>query len=178
MGVVVQWLENRRIPYMVFGGIANSIYGNPRQTFDVDIKVSLESGEEIEGFIEALRTVGTVLPENPMTFVRKTNVLPVEVEDVRIDLVVAELPFEKEGIERSAYVDFSGVRMKVCQPEDLIIQKVVSTREKDWMDIESIVDHQRDRMDWDYLLKHCRELAAFMDDPTIYTRIEKRKDEE
>ena len=30
------------IPYMIIGGIANSIYGNPRQTFDIDIKVQVD----------------------------------------------------------------------------------------------------------------------------------------
>jgi hypothetical protein len=27
---------------MVIGGIANSIYGRPRQTFDIDIKIAIE----------------------------------------------------------------------------------------------------------------------------------------
>ncbi len=30
--------------------------------------------------------------------VAETNVIPVEIDDVRVDLVVAELPFEREAI--------------------------------------------------------------------------------
>lgn len=26
-------------------------------------------------------------------------------------------------------------------------------------------------MDWDYLLKHCQDLAEFLDDPEIYSRV-------
>ena len=44
---ITNWLEKMEIPYMVFGGIANSLYGNPRQTFDIDVsntaKISLTS---------------------------------------------------------------------------------------------------------------------------------------
>jgi hypothetical protein len=38
--------------------------------------------------------------------VAETNVIPVEIDDVRVDLVVAELPFEREAIQQSQYVDF------------------------------------------------------------------------
>lgn len=36
---IVEFLKINKIPYMIFGGIANSIYRNPRQTFDIDIKI-------------------------------------------------------------------------------------------------------------------------------------------
>jgi hypothetical protein len=41
----VEFLEKEQIDYMIIGGIANSIYGNPRQTFDIDIKINLEEIE-------------------------------------------------------------------------------------------------------------------------------------
>ena len=100
-----------------------------------------------------------------MEFVEQTGVIPVEVDDVRVDLVVAHLLFEEEAIQRSRYADFSGKRIKVCLAEDLIIQKAVSTREKDWMDIKQVIESQRHNMDWNYLLKHCKDLSDFLDDP-------------
>ena len=108
---------------MVFGGIANSVYGNPRQTFDIDIKFSLESKDQIEPFLQKLKEIATIIPNNPLEFLNQTSVIPVEVDDVRVDLVIGELPFEKEAIGRSRYLDFLGARIKVCLPEDLIIQK-------------------------------------------------------
>jgi len=157
---ITSWMERMNISYMVFGGIANSIYGNPRQTFDVDIKFYLESKYEMEQFVEELKAVSTLLP------------------DERVDLVVADLPFEIEAIQRSRYVDFSNTKIKVCLPEDLIIQKAVSTREKDWLDIRNVIENQRDKMDWNYLLKHCKDLSVFLNNNQIYNRIKKWKDEE
>jgi hypothetical protein len=174
---LTDWLERMEIPYMVFGGIANSIYGNPRQTFDIDIKFSLRSSDRMKPFLEELRKVAKILPEKPLEFVAETSVVPVEMDEVRVDLVVAELPFEKEAIQRSRYVDFFGKKIKVCLPEDLIIQKAVSMREKDWMDIKEVIANQRHNMEWSYLLKHCKDLSSFLDDPTIYERIKTWKDE-
>lgn len=172
---ITNWLEEVTIEYMVFGGIANSIYGNPRQTFDIDIKFSLGSSNEMKAFIEELQKVVKIIPDNPSEFVQQTNVIPVEMDGVRVDLVLAELPFELEAIRRSRYKKAFGGRIKVCLPEDLIIQKAVSTREKDWMDIKHIIENQHLKLEWDYLLDHCRDLARFLEDPEIYKRIKRWK---
>jgi len=42
---IIKFLESEEVDYMIIGGIANSIYGNPKQTFDIDIKVKLEKIE-------------------------------------------------------------------------------------------------------------------------------------
>ena len=178
LSTITSWMERMNISYMVFGGIANSIYGNPRQTFDVDIKFSLESKYKMEQFIGELKSIAMLLPDEPIQFIKETNVIPIEIDDVRVDLVVADLPFEIEAIQRSRYVDFSNTKIKVCLPEDLIIQKAVSTREKDWLDIRNVIENQRDKMDWNYLLKHCKDLSDFLNNNEIYDRIKKWKNEE
>jgi len=50
-----------------------------------------------------------------------------------------------------------GVKIRVCTVEDFIIQKVVSTRKKDWGDIETVILVQKENIDWPFLLKHCEE---------------------
>jgi len=171
-------LDKMCVPYMVFGGIANSIYGNPRLTFDVDIKFLLERTDEMEHFLAGIASIATILPQDPRRFIRETNVLPVEIDCVRTNLVKAELPFEIEAIARSRTIDFYGATIRVCTAEDLIIQKAVSTREKDWHDIKCIIENQHDRMNWAYLLKHCQELSRFLDRKNIHDRIKRWLDEE
>lgn len=46
---------------------------------------------------------------------------------------------------------------------------------KDWMDIHYIIENLKNDLDWRYLLKHCKELSKFLDDPEIYTKVEKLK---
>lgn len=177
LDVITRWLELRKIPYMVFGGVANSLYGNPRQTFDIDIKISLEPSYTIEHFINDLRKISSIAPHDPLNFIKDTQVLPVDLNGVRIDIVFAGLSFEKRAIQRSRDVEFYGVRFKVCTVEDLIIHKVISTRQKDWLDIDSLVNEQRSHIDWEYLLKHCEELSRFMSRSEIITKIRQLKDE-
>ena len=99
---IVSWLDKQRVPYMIFGGIANSIYGSPRQTFDIDIKISVPAENDKTDFIEQLRTVAVLLPENPIQFIAETSVLPVTIGSVRIDLVFAQLPHSKNRQSREA----------------------------------------------------------------------------
>jgi hypothetical protein len=162
---------------MVFGGIANSVYGNPRQTFDIDIKIALDSAKPIETFIEKLGIIAEIIPQQPIQFIQDTNVLPIEVANVRIDLVFASLPFEIEAIRRSKSIMYFDIDLKVCTIEDLIIHKAISTRQKDWIDIEILIHDQRQIIDWPYLLKNCTELSDFLDRSEIIKNIRRLKDE-
>ncbi len=118
--VIISYLSELQIPYMVFGGIANSLYGNPRQTFDIDIKIALDSPTVLENLIAKINAHGKVIPQNPRIFIDETGVLPIEVEGVRIDLVFAKLPFELEAIQRSQKIPYSGLELQICTLEDLI----------------------------------------------------------
>ncbi len=161
---------------MIIGGVANSIYGYPRQTFDIDVKVAIEE-ESLSAFIHHLALCGELVAEDPLEFVQKTNVIPVDVDGVRIDLILAKLSYEQTAIIRSQKTVVYGVRAKVSTAEDLIIQKCISTREKDWLDIIEIIKMQRKNLDWSYLLKHVKDLSGFLSDPSIYNRINRLKDE-
>jgi hypothetical protein len=127
--------------------------------------------------LHKVEEIGEIVPNEPAEFFRETNVIPIEIRGVRVDLVAADLPFEREAIDRSRSIDFFGIELMVCTPEDLVIQKAVSTREKDWADIQYILENRGQKMDWDYLLKHCKELALFLDAPEIYRRVKEWKDE-
>jgi hypothetical protein len=168
---IVCWLEEKKVPYMVFGGIANSLYGNPRQTFDIDIKLYLEKDREIKDFIPAVREIATILPEEPERFVDETNVLPVSIANVRVDLVFARLPFEIKAIERSIIKEFISFPLRVCRIEDFVLQKVISTRQKDWDDIATVISLHKETIDWDYLLAYCTEIGTFLDDSEIVRKI-------
>jgi len=175
---VVSFLQKQQIPYMIFGGIANSIYGNPRQTFDIDIKVEVEAGRPVETFIEKVAQIGQLLPENPRQFIDQTAVLPVMVNDIRIDIVFAHLPFEIESIRRSQEQKLAGLTLRVCTIEDLIIHKAISTRLKDWDDIATLIRLHKTKLDWPYLKQHCQELAEFLQRPDLLKDILRYKNAE
>jgi hypothetical protein len=171
----VQFLESQQIQYMIIGGIANSIYGIPRQTYAIDIKFNLVE-IKIENFINDLLAVGSIVVENLVTFLHETGVIPIDVGDVRVDLILASLPFEQEALQRSKKQTIYGIEVNVTRAKGLIIQKAISPRNKDWMDIEGILDNQKSNLDWKYILHHVKQLSEFLADSPIYSKIEKLKD--
>jgi Nucleotidyltransferase of unknown function (DUF6036) len=173
--IIVRFFESQRIPYMLVGGLANSIYGIPRQTFDIDIKLVLEEHKSKEFFSELVK-VAAIIPADPLTFLHDTGVIPVEIAGVRIDLVNATLPYEQESFRRIKKEKMFGIEVMVTSAEDLIIQKAISPRNKDWLDIEGIIENMGKNLDWTYILFHVKQLSGFLTDSGIYSRIEKLKD--
>ena len=86
---VANELSNLRIPYIVIGGQAVLLYGEPRLTKDIDITL----GIGIDGLERIMNVVAkvplSVLVNNPEDFVQKTMVLPTrdEKSGIRVDLI-------------------------------------------------------------------------------------------
>ena len=167
VGSMTRFLEERQVPYMLIGGIANLIWGEPRATLDVDASVLVEEADW-PALIKELRTAFHVVPKDPLAFLQDTHVLPVETdESVRIDLLWAKLPYEHKAIARATMEEVAGHRVRVCRPEDLIIHKIISERPKDREDVRAIVRHQGPRLDRRYLRQTVRALAQALDQPEL-----------
>ena len=169
VGSLARFLEAARVPYMVIGGIANLVWGEPRSTLDVDATVLVDEAAW-PALVVKLRKRFRVIPKAPLAFVRQTHVLPVEtVDGVRIDLIWAQLPYEHRAIARATTEEVAGHRVRVCRPEDLIIHKIVSERPKDREDVRAIVRHQGRRLDRRYLTQTVRALSRALDQPELLT---------
>jgi hypothetical protein len=155
-------LMERRIPYMVVGGLANAVWGEPRATLDIDVTVWVED-RELARVIGELTSVFPALTTDPVDFVRKTRVLPLESgEGIRVDVIFGLLPFEREAIERSVPMKMAGVQVSFCTAEDLVLMKIVSARERDLADAKAIVLRRLRDLDLGYLEPRIAELAAFL----------------
>ena len=164
---VVHHLEEQRVPYMVFGGIANLQWGRARLTEDVDVKVQVED-LAWDGFIAALGERFTVLPPNPIEFARSTHVVPLETRDgVRIDIVLASLDYERQAIARAVALPLGAVTVRLCTAEDLILHKIISDRPRDREDVEGVILRQRGALDRAYLDPLIRELVRDLERPEV-----------
>ena len=169
VGSLARFLKDQQVPYMIIGGIANLVWGEPRSTLDVDASVLVEE-TAWPALITALRKVFRLIPKHPLAFLRDTHVLPVETTDgIRIDLVWAKLPYEHKAIARATLENVAGRQVRVCRPEDLIIHKILSDRPKDREDIRGIIRHQGDRLDRRDLTQTIRRLSQALDQPELFT---------
>ncbi|MCH7679276.1 hypothetical protein IID10_07905 [candidate division KSB1 bacterium] len=60
-----------------------------------------------------------------------------------------------------------GIKAWVCSAEDLIIQKAVAGRGRDWPDIEALLIEQRKKMDDAYIEDWLTQFAEILEKPDI-----------
>lgn len=138
---IAQELLNQRIPYMVIGGQAVLLYGEPRLTKDIDITlgIGIEELDRIENLVE--KTALKPLIDNIGEMVKKTMVFPVEdrKSGIRVDFIFSFSPYERQAIERAIEIKIGRTEVKFAVLEDLVIHKIVAGRARDMEDIKSVL---------------------------------------
>jgi hypothetical protein len=146
------------IPYMVIGGQAVLLYGEPRLTKDIDITlgVNVDRLKDILSITKDLKL--KILIDNVESFVQETMVLPVEDKKskIRIDFIFSYSPYEKQALNRVKAVDFEGHKVMFVSLEDLVIHKIISGRARDMEDIHSILIKNKN-IDFNYIEKWLQE---------------------
>ena len=164
---LARYLGEHRIPYMIIGGLANAVWGEPRATLDIDVTVAAKTSQVLE-IAAALDRDFRVLVTDPESFVKETRVLPLESRSgVRVDLIFGVLPFEREAIERAKPLPIADDEVVFCTPEDLILLKIISRREQDQADVRGILQRRFDDLDFEYLEPRIRELSELLSRPEI-----------
>jgi hypothetical protein len=153
VGEIASILDQLDIPYAVSGGLALSVWGNPRHTADVDIVVEIQSTSKTKELISELKKAmpGAYVDEDLAmdAFKRKSEFNIIEPEyGLKADFFVsAGTEFAKEEISRSKVRKIDGQDIKFVSSEDLIISKLLwfkdsqSTRHLE--DISSVLDVQK-----------------------------------
>jgi predicted nucleotidyltransferase len=170
-------LEQHQLDYMVIGGLANAVWGEPRATLDIDVTITAETSDTLR-VVAALESEFRVLTSDPESFVEETRVLPLESRSgVRVDLIFGLLPFEREAVARARPVEVAGGKIRFCTPEDLILLKIISRRERDLADVQGIVRRRFRALDLDYLEPRIEELSTLLTRPEIWQNWSKWKSE-
>lgn len=169
---LVSLLDRLRIPYMVIGGFANTIWGEPRSTIDIDVTVWIAE-PDIPAAIGQLVLDYPARVSDPLAFAMQTRVVPlVSPEGVQVDVILGMLLFEELAIQRAVIHSVVGVPVRFCTPEDLILHKVLSNRERDLVDARGITLRRFSTLDLGYLEPRVAELALQLDRPDIQARWE------
>lgn len=172
---VTQVLARERIPYMVIGGFANLVWGEPRTTIDLDITLDLEAFG-VTRFVGLVAELGEHIVEDPLSFAERTRVMPVRTkEGITVDFILATLPFERAAIARAVPVEVEGMKVIVCTADDLILHKIVSTRARDHEDVVGVLRRQEGRLDIRRLDQIVEGLAADLAEPEIAERFRQAK---
>lgn len=171
---VVGFLDAQGYRYALIGGLANQIWGQARFTHDIDIKVLVPNYE-----YDAVRAIVSQafpepgrpdLPFNPL-------IVSAKIRDVIVDFLLTTPGYEEQIITRAIRYALEDLSIWVCTAEDLIIQKTLAGRSKDWQDIEGVLIEQYRGLDQAYLEDWLSQFAEVLEQPDIlsqYHRIWKR----
>lgn len=92
--------------------------------------------------------------------------LPCEASELLLPFF-GQLPYEKNAIIRAHKMKVEDIYVKVCSPEDLILHKVLSEREKDRKDVEGIILSQCQKLDRVYLDPLVKQVSEELAQPEI-----------
>jgi hypothetical protein len=159
--------EKANLPSAVIGGLAVSVWGEPRLTRDVDVKV-LAWRDERARVLQILSRY-TPLNADPDAAFQCNGLAFFQTPDgVRIDVMLTDTLFDETVIGRAKMIEIQpGQRIRVCSAEDLIIYKMVSVRAKDRLDVETIVQRQGDKLDDRYVENWLTQFEQALDDSTL-----------
>lgn len=134
-------LTRAGIPYMVIGGQAVLLYGEPRTTRDIDVTL----GIGVEGYARVRDVVDRlglrILAAAPEEFVRDKMVLPAaeDATGIRVDFVFSFTPYEQQAIARAVPVRIGAADVRFAAMEDVVIHKVFAGRPRDEDDVRGML---------------------------------------
>jgi hypothetical protein len=90
---IARSLKNSGIPYMVIGGQAVLLYGEPRLTKGIDVTLGADLSR-LDDVLSAVRDMKITPLVNPETFTRETMVLPCSDPEtsIRVDMTFSFSP--------------------------------------------------------------------------------------
>jgi predicted nucleotidyltransferase len=137
---IAQSLKNAGIPYMVIGGQAVLLYGEPRLTKDIDITLGVDLSR-LEDVLSAVREMKIAPLVDPEAFTRATMVLPCSDPEtgIRVDMIFSFSPFEQLAISRARIVKIGKADVCFASLEDLLVHKVIAGRARDLEDARVVL---------------------------------------
>jgi predicted nucleotidyltransferase len=171
---IAKELDLKSIPYMVIGGQAVLLYGEPRLTKDIDITLGVDI-DKIEEVLDSIKNIDLLpLPENTKDFVEKTFVLPVKdtATNVRVDFIFSKTSYESQAIKKSNKIKIKDYFVKFARLEDVIIHKIFAGRPRDMEDVKSILIKNPD-FDKSYIKKWLKEFDNLIEGKNFVSIFEK-----
>ncbi len=131
----IQCLNNHNVKYLLVGGWAIGVYGNPRATKDIDFLIAVDNNN-IAQLQKALHEFGAPTVKDEV-FKEKGNVFRMGNSPIQIDIINhADGISVADCYTRRKIIKIEGIDISVISRADLIINKRSSGRLRDLADVE------------------------------------------
>jgi hypothetical protein len=149
-----------KIKLVLMGGIATNIFGRPRTTYDIDGMIFLREND-LNFFLGLLKKQGFIFNQKqPVKFIQGLPFITFyyPVHKTYVDIFVAKTEFQHNILKRARKIKFGKMDLYVISPEDLILVKLQTARERDMQDITEIILENKSKLDFIYLEKWAKLL--------------------
>jgi len=168
--------ERANIEAAAYGGLVVAMYGRPRETKDADVAVSTaDVGAAHDALVAAGLNVVRAFTDvvfGGSTVSRLTLLGGGELNTV--DLVrPRSARYAADVMRRSLVGTLRSESLRVVAAEDYVVLKVLATRDRDLEDAQSVLDHQRGRLDEALIRSEIRSLATEIADHDVSGRFAK-----
>ena len=146
----VDFLTGASAPYLIIGGLAVAVIGEPRMTGDVDV-IGYLSMEQATELIDTAVAAGFEVAPDERERLHATGTLRFTKGRFQLDIILASLPFEDDARARARKRRLFGRLVPLPTPEDLLLFKVLAGRDKDLVDAVGIARRHLTSLDHRYL---------------------------
>ncbi|HEX7836576.1 MAG TPA: hypothetical protein VF469_03885 [Kofleriaceae bacterium] len=167
----VDFLARAKAPYLIIGGLAVGVVGEPRMTGDVDV-IGYLSIEQATALIDAAVAAGFGVASDERERLHATGTLRFSKGRFQLDIILASLPFEDDARARARKRRLFGRLVPLPTPEDLILFKVLAGRDKDLVDAVGIARRHLDALDRRYLDAALEAVCELAEDLTPRARLD------
>jgi hypothetical protein len=134
-------------PYLIYGGLAAGIWGEPRYTEDVDLVLFVPERQAFR-FLRTAAKFGFAVEEDlHLQQLQVSGWARLPLGDAKspwhLDLTLGDSPFDKSALERRREFTLFDRKVWIASPEDLLVYKLVSNRDRDAFDIQAILRRQK-----------------------------------
>ncbi len=160
-------LDEAGIPYMIIGGQAVLLYGEPRLTKDIDITLGVGL-DRLADVLTLAEKAGLSPLVSPDKFTRQTMVLPCEepATGIRVDFVFSFSPYERQALDRVRTVRIGEANVRFASLEDVVIHKIIAGRPRDLEDVRAML-LKNPSVDLTYTRKWLQEFSEALSEPFL-----------
>ncbi len=154
--------ERLGVPYVLAGGVATIVYGEPRSTLDVDFAVHLAAEQALRlpavagatFFVQSEAPIEAARAMSMFNMVHTASYMKIDVH------VVPRTGIHKMEIERGRWQRLGPGHpdeIRIATPEDIVLQKLRwyadadCTSQKQWRDVLGILKMRGHSLDFEYL---------------------------
>ncbi len=163
---LAKFLKETGVDYAVLGGIAVSVYSEPRMTQDIDLNIIMDI-KDLPEFLKKSRDYGFLpIPADIHKFVEETGVIPMKFSKSgvigKFDFIIAQNPIEFAGIKRASFKKIYDVNVKLVTAEDLLLHKLLSERPRDHEDAKGILLRQGKQLNLEYVAAWLKKIDKLL----------------